>query len=249
MLAAGALGAVGVDPDLVPVELDLDVVAGLGHDLDEGERRLPPLLCVERADPDEPVDAALGPEVAEGVAAFDLDGGALDPGLLTLLGVDHLRGKAVGLGPAQIHPQEHLRPVGRFGAARAGADREDGRPGIVLAVEEELGAGLPEVLLEAGGIAVELTIELGVAGFLDQLDEGQKLVRASQETGPQVDIGAQAVGLAEDLLGGPAVVPEVGFLGQRVEGGDPAALAVEVKAAPRSPGSGPTRSRTDAAST
>ena len=53
-----------VDPDLVPVELDLDVVVGLGQDLDQGERRLAAVLRVERADPDEPVDAALGAQPA-----------------------------------------------------------------------------------------------------------------------------------------------------------------------------------------
>ena len=66
VLAAGALRAEGVDPDLVPVELDLDVVVGLGQDLDEGERRLAPVLRVERADPDEAMDAALGPQPAVG---------------------------------------------------------------------------------------------------------------------------------------------------------------------------------------
>ena len=66
VLAAGALRPERVDPDLVPVELDLDVVVGLGQDLDEGERRLAPLLGVERADPDEAMDAALGPEPAVG---------------------------------------------------------------------------------------------------------------------------------------------------------------------------------------
>ena len=71
VLAAGALGAEGVDPDLVPVQLDLDVVVDLGQDLDEGERRLASLLRVERADPDEAVDAALGAQPAVGRAAVD----------------------------------------------------------------------------------------------------------------------------------------------------------------------------------
>jgi hypothetical protein len=35
VLAAGPLRAEGVDPDLVPVELDLDVVVGLGQHLDQ----------------------------------------------------------------------------------------------------------------------------------------------------------------------------------------------------------------------
>ena len=68
VLAAGALRSEGVDPDLVPVQLDLDVVVGLRQDLDEGEGRLAPLLGVERADPDEAVDAALGAQPAVGAS-------------------------------------------------------------------------------------------------------------------------------------------------------------------------------------
>jgi hypothetical protein len=44
VLAPGALRPEGIDPDLVPVELDLDVVVGLGQDLDERERGLAPVL-------------------------------------------------------------------------------------------------------------------------------------------------------------------------------------------------------------
>ena len=66
VLAAGARGAERVHPDLVPVELDLDVALDLGQDLDEGERRVAALLRVERADPHQAVDAALGLELAVG---------------------------------------------------------------------------------------------------------------------------------------------------------------------------------------
>ena len=72
VLAAGALRAEGVDPDLVPVELDLDVVVDLGQDLDQGERRLAAVLRVERADAHEPVDAALGAQPAVGPPPVDL---------------------------------------------------------------------------------------------------------------------------------------------------------------------------------
>src|SRR4026209_1748073 len=66
VLAARALRAVGVDPDLVPVELDLDVIVDFGKDLDEREGRLAPLLRVERADAVEAMDAALGAQPAIG---------------------------------------------------------------------------------------------------------------------------------------------------------------------------------------
>ena len=112
VLAAGALGAVGVDADVVPVDLDLDVVVDLRQDLDQGERGLAPVLRVERADAHEAMDAALRAQPAVGAPPLDLDGHALEAGLLALLLVDDLGLEAMALGPAQVHAQEHLGPVG-----------------------------------------------------------------------------------------------------------------------------------------
>ena len=183
MLAAGALRAVGVDPDLVPVELDLDVVVDLGQDLDQRERRLAPLLRVERADPHEPMDAALGAQPAVGAPAVDLDGHALEAGLLALLLVDDLGREAMALRPAQVHPQEHLGPVGRLGAAGAGADGQDRGALVVLAGEQERGALAREVGLERRGVAVQLGVELGVGRLVEQLDGGLEVV-GTRQRGP-----------------------------------------------------------------
>ena len=237
VLAAGALGPVGVDPDLVPVELDLDVVLGLRQDLDERERRLPPVLRIERADAHEAMDAAFGTEPAVGAPAVDLDGHALEPGLLAFLLVDDLGLEAMALGPAQVHAQEHLRPVGGLGPAGAGADREDRRPFVVLAREEEGRPFAAEILLERGGIPFELGLELGIGGFVEQFERDLEVARAGQQVLPRIELGAEAVGLAKDLLGAALVVPEARFLGQRLERGDALGLGLEVKDAPRSSGS------------
>ena len=126
-----------VRPDLVPVELDLDVVVGLRHDLDQRERGLAAVLGVVRRDPDEAVDAALDAQPAVGEAARDLDRGALDAGLLAGLPVEDVGLEAVALAPAQVHALEHLGPVGGLGAAGARADRDDGVLRVVLAREQQ----------------------------------------------------------------------------------------------------------------
>ena len=166
VLAAGALGAVGVHADLVPVQLDRDVLVRLGHHLDEAEGGLAPVLGIERADPDQAVDAPLRAEPAVRAPSVDGDGHALEAGLLALLLVDDLRLPAVPLRPPEVHPQEHCRPVGGLGAAGAGADRQDRGPAVVLAGEEQLRAFAGEVRVEVVDGAVDLGLELGVAGFL-----------------------------------------------------------------------------------
>jgi len=70
------------------------------------------------------MDAAFGLEVAVRRPAVDRYGDALDAGLLAVGLVEDLGGEAMALGPTQVHPQQHLGPVGGFGAAGARADRQ-----------------------------------------------------------------------------------------------------------------------------
>ena len=239
VLAAGALRPERVDADVVPVEFDLDVVTDLRQDLDEGERRLPPLLGIERADSDQPVDATLGTQPAVRRPPVDLDGGALEPGLLAFLLVDDLGLEPMALRPAQVHPNEHFGPVRRLGAPGAGADRQDRAALVVLAREEERGPLALEIPVELGGAAVELRGQLFVTGFLDELERREQIVDAGLEAAPELDLGTEAVGLTEHLLGGSLVVPEAGLERQRLELADAAFLRPEVKDAPRSTGSDP----------
>jgi hypothetical protein len=123
----------------------------------------------------------------------------------------------VPLRPSQVHPEEHLGPVGRFGAPGSGADRQDRRAIVVLAREDQRRPLAPECGVEIGVPGLELSGELGIVGFLDQRDQLDEVVGALLEPAPQVDLGTKAVGLAEDLLGGALVVPEAGRLGLGVE--------------------------------
>ena len=90
------------------------------------------------------MDAALGPRVSEGVAAGDLDSGALDPRLFASHDVDDVCLEAALVRPAQVHSEEHLCPILRVGAARAGMDCEYRVAAVVLAGEGEGQLHLPQ---------------------------------------------------------------------------------------------------------
>ena len=108
---------------------------------------------------------------------------------------------------------------------------------VVLAREQQRGALAAELGFERFRVPVELRFELGIRGLVEELERGLEVRGPRQQVTPRLDLGAQAVGLAKDLLGGPLVVPEPGFLGQCLELGDALGLRVEVKGAPRSTGS------------
>jgi hypothetical protein len=137
-------------------------------------------------------------------------------------------------GPAEIHPDEHLGPVGRFRAAGAGADRQEGAAIVVLAAEQELRPLAREVRFEGRRLAIEFRRQLGVARFLDELERRQEIVGAGREVAPEGDLGTKRVGFAEDLLRRALVVPEAGRGRQCFELCGSTLLGLEVKDAPRS---------------
>jgi hypothetical protein len=107
----------------------------------------------------------------------------------------------------------------------------------VIAGEQQRGPLPREVALQGRSLPVELGGELGIARFLDELERRQEVVGPAFEPAPQLDLGPELAGLAEDLLGGALVVPEPGFGGQRLELAGARLFRPEVKDAPRSTGS------------
>ena len=132
------LDRIGVDAQVLLRNVDLDVLVEFRPDVDRGERGVPARRLIERRDAHEPMHAGLGRHQAERVLAGQRQGHALEAGLFAGLIVEHLALEAAPLRPLQVHPQQHLGPVLRLGAAGARVDRDDRVGGVVLAAQHLL---------------------------------------------------------------------------------------------------------------
>ena len=229
MLAAGSAGAHGVDAYIRLFDVDLDAVVDHRIDIDARKRGVAAGVRIERRDPHQPVHPILGLQPAEGVAALDLDGRRLDPGLFALGLLDPVDLVAVLLGPARIHAQQHVGPVLAFGAAGAGMDLEVGVAGIGLAREQRLelaprhfGLELPERVF---GVADRLAVLLGFA----QLDHGELVVELLLDAADGGELVLERGALLHQLLRALLIVPERGIFRLAVELGKARARLVEVK--------------------
>ena len=124
VLAAGARGAVGVDAQVLLVDVDLAGQRPRGTGTTSSEAKLVWRRCWESngRDPHQAVHAPLGGQQPVGVAAPDDEGGRQHPGLLALGDLVDLDVEAPPLGPALVHAQHHLGPVLGVGAAGPGVD-------------------------------------------------------------------------------------------------------------------------------
>ena len=225
VLAAGALGAVGVDLQVALVDLDLGVVGQERRDDHGRERRLAAVGGVERREAHEPVLAALGLEDPVGVLALDREGGALEARLLPRARLEQVDLEAALAAPALVHPQHHLRPVLGVGAAGARLERHDGVAGVVVAVEERC-------LLEPLELAVERPDRRGdLAGHrrIQLVEVACVLVLAHELARRSRCVLRDARVLGARLLGSGLVVPEPGRVHLGFERGAALSQASRVK--------------------
>ena len=85
----------------------------------------------------------------------------LRPAFLARGGLDELRREAAIVGPAKVHPEQHLGPVLRVRPTGSGVNRHDRIPAVVLAAKQ---GGFLETLelalqgLERDGDLVQLSV-------------------------------------------------------------------------------------------
>ena len=152
------------------------------------------------------MDAALGGEQAVGVLALGDEARRLDAGLLALGRLGHLDVEAAALGPAQVHPQKHLGPVLRVGAASAGADRHHRVAVVVLAAEQPRLLELGEPRLDRRQLRIELGRHLAVLGR--HLGELLEIGGVGLEPAERLEAALDARVLRRGLRRALLVVPE-----------------------------------------
>ena len=140
-----------------------------------------------------------------------LERGRLDAGLLRVRGVVHVGAVAVALGPAQVHPHEHLGEVGGVHPAGLGADRHQRLALVVLARQQRAHLERLDVVAQLDALGVGVGDGRGVALVLGELVEhGEVLEPAPQVLHPP-QLALRVREAARDLLRGFGVVPEIGL--------------------------------------
>ncbi len=138
---------------------------------------------------------------------------ALDARLFGVGGVEHLDAVVVLLGPADVHPHQHLGPIGGVDATRTGADGDDGLALVVLAGQQGPDLHLFDVGLQRFEFGVGLG-ELVVATlFGRQFVEHRQILEAAAQA---FDATQFTLGVGEftgDALGVALVVPQIGGVG------------------------------------
>ena len=187
---------------------------------------------VERGFPHQAMHAGFGPQPAVGIGTVDLDRGALDAGDFAGALVDHGGRESAAIRPAQVHAQQHLRPVLGLGAARAGLDVQERATRIHLAGKHAHQLELPDALLELASVAIDFRVAGLVALGLDELQQLGRLRQAASDLVEFTDRGREPGTLTAEFLRSLRLVPDRRVAELAIEFFQPLALAVVLKGTP-----------------
>jgi hypothetical protein len=172
---------------------------------------------IERRDADQAMHAGLRRQQPVGVLSRHRERRALQSSLVARLIVDHLALESAALHPPHVHPQEHLGPVLRFGAACAGMNGDDRVLAIVFTAEHLLDFAGLDLLIEK----VESLRELAVHGLAcgGPLDEHREVVASLAQRHHEIAIQFETPAALQHALRFSLIFPEVRRGGARLEAG------------------------------
>ena len=232
VLAASAAGPVDIDPQIRRIDVDVDVVVHFGRNKYRCERCVTPVPGIERGFPHEPVYTGLGAQPAVGEFAGNQDRRTFDSGNLAGGRLNDLRREIMRLGPAQIHPQEHVRPVLGFGATGAGLNVEERVAVIELTTEHAAKFELLDLLFEALEIGHERIQRVAIVLFHYEFQQAARICKASCQRIQGCDNPLELRPFLAEGLGTIGFVPDIGLFELALDLGQAFRLGVVVKDTP-----------------
>jgi hypothetical protein len=149
--------------------------------------------------------------------------------------------------PARVHPLQHLGPVLRFGAARAGIDAHDGALTVVGTGEHAGELHLAHGVLDARQYTGGLSGRGLVLGFVGQVHQNARVLDGAHLPVESVHGFLETRLFTQQRLRLLVRVPEVGLRRLAIKLGYAGTFAVDVKDAPGESPSGLPNSRCDRA--
>src|SRR5262250_1303916 len=141
----------------------------------------------------------LGAQPAVGVFALYFNRRTLDAGDLARVGIDHFAAETVCRAPAQVHAQQHLRPILGLGAASPGLDVEERAVRVHLPTEHAPELEVTHLRLQALCVALDVARRGLIALAGGELEQLAGLADALGGPVDLADLCAQSGAFAPEL--------------------------------------------------
>ena len=111
MLSTGSTGSVGIDAQIIFIDLHFHIFLDIRHNITGYKGCLPFSSRIERGNTHQPVDPFLGLQITIGILSVHLECNRLNACFLTVQIIQHFHFKSFGRCPSGVHTIQHTCPV------------------------------------------------------------------------------------------------------------------------------------------
>ena len=211
MLTTSTRSPVSISTHIRRINLNINIVINLRRHIDRRKRRMATIARIKRRLAHQAVHTNLRAQPAKSILARHLHSGTLNTSHITSRALHQLRLKTLIVSPAQIHTQQHLRPVLRLSAARARLNIQVGIVRIHLTAKHTAKLQLSQLRLKAGNLSLHLSHSVSVILLNRHLQQLTGIRHTRVQILNSLNHSFQRRALAAQLLSAIRVIPHIGF--------------------------------------
>ncbi len=235
MLSAGTAASVGINAKILLVNLHIQILLDIRHNIQGHKRGLALALGVERGDPHQTMHALLRLQVAVSINAVDLESHGLDARLVPVQIVQHFQGKSFSFRPPGVHTVQHAAPVAAFRAARSGIQLQNGIVLVILS-RQQYADSQP---VQFPGKFIQFTSDLRDQGsiflLVAHLDQGKDIVILGLQLAEILHGILHVFQFFHQFVGAVGIIPETRGFHLHLQFFNPLCLISKVKVNPSLP--------------
>ena len=211
MLTTSARSPVSISTHIRGINLNLNIVIDLRRHIHRRKRRMTTIARIKRRLAHQPVHTNLRAQPAKGIFATYLHRRTLNTSYITSRALHQLRLKTLIVRPAQIHTQQHLRPILRLSATRTRLNIQIGIISIHLTAKHTAKLQLSQLRLKASNLSLHLRHSISVILLNRHLQQLTGIRHTRVQILNSLYHSLQRRTLAAQLLSTLRVIPDIGF--------------------------------------
>ena len=212
MLTAGTAGTVGIDPQILLIDLHIQILFYVRHHITRHKGSLSLPCRIEWGYPHQAMYPTLGLEITKRILTIDLDRYGLDPCLVTVQEIQYLGLVLHLIRPPAIHPVKHAAPVTRFGSACPCVETQNGITFVVFSGKQSTHTQLLQLSLKFLKHLPNLRDQGFIILLVSHLDQHLDILILLLQASIKLHGILQVLGLLHQFRRTVGIVPEPRFL-------------------------------------
>ena len=211
MLTTSTRRPVGIRTHIRRIDLNLNIVIDLRRHIHRRKRRMATIARIKRRLAHQPVHTNLRAQPAKRIFATYLHRRTLNTSYITSRALHQLRLKTLIVRPAQIHTQQHLRPILSLSATRTRLNIQIGVISIHLTTKHAAKLQLSQLRLKTRNLRLHLRHRISVIFFNRHLQQLARIRYTRVQILNSLHHRFQRRTLATQLLSTIRVIPNIRF--------------------------------------